>query len=200
MEPEIVESLLRRHLEDNNLWNNYSKPWTIEYSSLGGRGMFATRDIQQGELIFIDAPLVIGPRCHSKYLPMCINCYKIGCPLFPCDQGCGLPVCSEKCENSSSHNNSECSYLRAWKPTCGSMWSMTLLQAVAPIRALTLSENQRKLIDALQCHLEPRHSQQVNMRSILKDLVTPLILQIELICARKFKVVPISNRCKKIWI
>ena len=159
--PELMDNLLRRHLESKGLPSDVNESnWKIENSKLGGRGMVAKRDIAQGELIFVDAPLVFGPRCYDKYLPMCINCYKSGCPLFPCEHGCGLPVCSTDCENSSKHLEMECERLRMWSPTCGTMWSMELLQAVVPIRALSLAEDQKKLFEAFECH--PRRVREVN--------------------------------------
>lgn len=99
LEPQAIENLIRYHLLDQNLLQSLeNQVWTVQYSKLGGRGLFAKRDIQQGEVIFVDKPLILGPRCYNKYLPMCVNCYKSGCPLFPCDNGCGLPVCSDECE------------------------------------------------------------------------------------------------------
>ncbi|CAK9798330.1 SET domain-containing protein SmydA-8, isoform B [Anthophora plagiata] len=150
VEPEKVEELLVNHLKENKIFRDDPQPWTIRCSPLGGRGIFATRDIEQNELIFIDAPLVIGPRCMSKQLQMCVCCYKSECPLFPCDRGCGLPVCSVRCENSPMHVNYECKYLRSLVPTCGTDWSLDLLMAVVPIRALFMTEQQRKCLAALQ--------------------------------------------------
>lgn len=152
MEPWKIEELLVSHLRENDLPEDKPRSWTIDHSSLGGRGMFATRDIQIGELIFLDAPLLIGPRCYSKYPPMCVVCYKNECPLFPCDHGCGLPICSTECENSALHTRAECRFLREWTTTCGSSFSKDLLLTVVPIRALTLSKEQCKLLYALECH------------------------------------------------
>ncbi|KAL6429681.1 hypothetical protein ACFW04_007537 [Cataglyphis niger] len=152
MEPREAMELLKTHLRENNLVQDESQTWTIKCSPLGGRGMFATRDIRAGELIFIDVPLLIGPRCYSKYRAMCVVCYKNNCPLFPCDHGCGLPICSTECENSMTHCQAECRLLREWMPLCGSSWSKDLLLAVLPIRGLTLSKEQRKLLYAFKCH------------------------------------------------
>ncbi|XP_043274436.1 SET domain-containing protein SmydA-8-like [Venturia canescens] len=163
LQPEAVNALLLRHLSEHGLLpkNPEDMSWIIGNSKLGGRGMFATRDIEQGELIYVDAPLVVGPRCYDKYLPMCITCYKSDCPLFPCERGCGLPVCSNECEDNWKHAEIECEYLRSWKPKCGSMWSMELLQAVVPIRALALGTEQRNLVNALECH--PRKSRELEL-------------------------------------
>lgn len=152
MEPHEVEELLKSYLRENNLLQDERRSWIVDCSPLGGRGIFATRDIQAGELIFTDVPLLIGPRCYKKYLPMCVVCYKNDCPLFPCDHGCGLPICSTECENSAMHTQRECRFLREWAPTCGSTWSKDLLLTVVLIRSLTLSKEQRKLLYAFECH------------------------------------------------
>ncbi|XP_034951978.1 SET domain-containing protein SmydA-8-like [Chelonus insularis] len=168
---ELTEKLLQQHLNEQGLLTN-DQAWTVGYSKLGGRGLFATRDIQKGEIIFIDKALITGPRCYKKYLPMCINCYKSGCTLFPCDKGCGLPICSDKCENSKNHSEAECKYLQKWKPICGSMWSMDLLQAVVPIRSLTLSESQREVVNALECHEGTLHGRELEL--LEKNISQPI--------------------------
>ncbi|XP_033364013.1 SET domain-containing protein SmydA-8-like [Bombus vosnesenskii] len=150
IEPEKVEEVLLSHLKENKIFLKGPKPWTIRSSLLGGRGMFATRDIKQNELIFIDSPLLVGPKYIGKYFEMCVSCYKNECALFPCDRGCGLPVCSTQCENSPKHVNYECEYLKSLVPTCGTDWSPNLLLAVVPIRALFLTEQQRKCLATLQ--------------------------------------------------
>ena len=138
------------HLKENKIFREGPQPWTIRFSPLSGRGMFATRDIEQNELIFVDAPVLIGPRCTTKHLQLCVCCYKNECPLFPCDRGCGLPVCSTQCENSPKHVNYECKYLRSLIPTCGTDWSPSLLSTVIAIRALFMTEQQRKCLATLQ--------------------------------------------------
>ncbi|XP_012543033.1 SET domain-containing protein SmydA-8 [Monomorium pharaonis] len=162
MEPRETEELLKSHLRENNLLQDEPRSWIVARSPLGGRGIFATRDIRVGELIFTDAPLLIGPRCY-KYLSMCIVCYKSNCPLFPCDHGCGLPICSTECENSAMHVQGECEFLREWMPTCGSTWSKDLLLAVVLIRSLMLSKEQRKLLYAFECHTNLTRTYEIDL-------------------------------------
>ncbi|KAG5329218.1 MSTAB protein, partial [Acromyrmex charruanus] len=163
MELTETEELLESHLRENNLLQDEPRSWIVGRSPLGGRGIFATRDIRANELIFIDVPLLIGPRCYNKYLPMCAVCYKNNCALFPCDHGCGLPICSAECENSMVHVQGECRFLREWTPTCGSTWSKDLLLAVVPIRALTLSKDQYKLLYALECHANLTRNYEIDL-------------------------------------
>ncbi|XP_072742952.1 SET domain-containing protein SmydA-8 isoform X1 [Anoplolepis gracilipes] len=158
---ETIE-LLESHLRENNLAQDKPRSWAIECSPLGGRGIFATRDIQAGELIYTDVPLLIGPRCYNKYLAMCVVCYKSNCPLFPCDHGCGLPICSTECENSITHSQ-ECRLLREWMPTCGSTWSKDLMLALVPIRGLTLSKEQRKLLHIFKYHSNLIHNSEIDL-------------------------------------
>ncbi|KOX72882.1 Protein msta, isoform B [Melipona quadrifasciata] len=150
IEPKEVEEVLVSHLKENKIFREGPQPWTIRFSPLNGRGMFATRDIEQNELIFVDVPILIGPRCTTKHLQLCVCCYKNECSLFPCDRGCGLPVCSIRCENSPKHVNYECKYLRSLVPTCGTDWSPSLLLTVIAIRALFMTEQQRKCLATLQ--------------------------------------------------
>ncbi|XP_071635897.1 SET domain-containing protein SmydA-8 isoform X1 [Temnothorax longispinosus] len=200
MEPHEAEDLLKSHLRENSLLQDEPRSWTVDRSLLGGRGLFATRDIRAGELIFTDVPLLIGPRCYNKYLPMCVVCYKSDCPLFPCDHGCGLPICSTECEDSAVHIQGECRFLRGWKPTCGSTWSKDLLLAVVPIRGLTLSKEQRKLLYAFECHANLTRNYEIDL---LKRNVAnfPNEEQMELmrrICGvfntNSFEVVVVSSR------
>ncbi|XP_033228755.1 SET domain-containing protein SmydA-8-like isoform X2 [Belonocnema kinseyi] len=94
---------------------------------------------------------------------MCVNCCKVDCSLFPCERGCGLPVCSNECENSPKHIRLECDYLRSLKPTCDSTGSIDLLQAVVPIRSLTFSEDEKKLLHAFECHPEVQMGREVEL-------------------------------------
>ncbi|XP_011880733.1 PREDICTED: protein msta, isoform B-like isoform X2 [Vollenhovia emeryi] len=201
MEPHEAEELLKSHLRENNLWTqDEPRSWTVGRSPLGGRGLFAMRDVRAGELIFTDVPLLIGPRCYNKYLPMCVVCYKSDCPLFPCDHGCGLPICSTECEDSVVHIQGECWFLKGWTPTCGSTWSKDLLLAVVPIRGLTLSEEQRKLLHAFECHANLTRNYEIDL--LKKNVVSlPNEEQLELmrrICGvfntNSFEVVVVSSR------
>ncbi|XP_043249535.1 SET domain-containing protein SmydA-8-like [Colletes gigas] len=168
MEPGHTREVLLSHLKENNVYRNGEQPWNVGYSRLSGRGLFATRDIEPNELIFVDAPLIIGPKCRGKHLEMCVCCYKNECPLFPCDRGCGLPVCSAQCENSPNHTDYECKYLRSLVPTCGTDWSLNLLLAVIPIRACFMTEQQRDCLAVLQCDqtLNPDHEIELLQRNV----------------------------------
>ncbi|XP_014600926.1 PREDICTED: protein msta, isoform B-like [Polistes canadensis] len=152
MEPKKTELVLKNHLKRHELLSDGSQAWTVGYSSFGGRGLFANRDIEAGELIFVDYALLISPRNSEKYLPLCVSCYKDKCPLFSCDRGCGLPICSQICEDSKKHVDYECKYLRKLEPTCGSNWSIDLLRGLLAVRAITLDDEKRDVLAVFQCH------------------------------------------------
>ncbi|XP_011306058.1 protein msta, isoform B [Fopius arisanus] len=162
-DPERMEHLLRRYLNSRGISPPDNSPWCLKSSDLNGRGLFAARDIIQGEEIAVDAPLILGPRCYKKYPPMCVNCYKTGITLFPCDRGCGLPICSDACENSKDHVERECDQLKKWRPTCGSMFSKDLLLSVLPVRSLALGDDDKELVMAMKGHEGELHGREIEL-------------------------------------
>ncbi|XP_071534111.1 uncharacterized protein [Panulirus ornatus] len=50
------------------------RKWKIEYIEPYGRCTLAVRDIQEGEVIFVDHPVVTGPKQTSDL--MCLGCYR----------------------------------------------------------------------------------------------------------------------------
>ena len=85
--------------------------------------MVAARDIDQGELIFSEEPLVKGPN-HTITTPHCLECLKVGNQikeyesmekpyyhgslLQELEEGvvcsdCGWPVCNEECAAGPNH-------------------------------------------------------------------------------------------------
>ena len=62
-----------------------------------GRFLRATRDIEEGELIFDESPMVLGPK--QLTVPVCLGCHKeitSNTPFVKCSR-CNWPVCSQKC-------------------------------------------------------------------------------------------------------
>ncbi|PSN54241.1 hypothetical protein C0J52_09247 [Blattella germanica] len=124
--------LLRQHLAVAGAPDESRQVWTLAPSSIAGRGVVATQDIAAGELIFIDVPLVVGPRAGKNSPPVCVGCHEGPSQLVACSLGCGLPVCSAKCETSAQHRQ-ECERLRSWKIVNGRSWSPDLLRALTPV-------------------------------------------------------------------
>lgn len=137
--------------------------WTIRAGCavLAGRGVVATKDYGEGDVIFVDAPLIVSPRVllagggdQSPNTPVCPVCY--GAParvsaVRPCPDGCRLPVCSKQCSSDPVHAD-ECRYVRLLRPrTDRSPWSVGIYNAVTAIRGLAVNRGRYKyFLDILQ--------------------------------------------------
>ncbi|KAH8420134.1 hypothetical protein KR009_006162 [Drosophila setifemur] len=110
--PEQLAKLIDTHLGD---LREEQPNWTISSSKVAGRGVFATRDIKAGELIFRERALVTGPTARKGQLSSCVCCHQ---PLpqtgFLCRHRCTLPVCAA-CSDLEIHQ-AECEHFRRWQP------------------------------------------------------------------------------------
>ena len=82
-------------------------PWRVERSETLGRFLVATKEVEEGELILNESPMVVGPRQLTK--PVCLGCHKEITPTTPwkpCVR-CHWPVCSPACQDSPAHD-AEC--------------------------------------------------------------------------------------------
>ena len=70
----VFGNALKNHL---GVLHNDTYPWALSYEEPYGRGVVASRDIQENELIFYDKPLLIGPRVNNYEKIFCIICYKV---------------------------------------------------------------------------------------------------------------------------
>ncbi len=77
------------------------------------RYMVATRDIEAGDLIFYEEPLLIGPS-HSA-LPSCLDCMKKVDGSYVCPN-CNFPMCSEMCAFGPEHAAKECAVFSKVEP------------------------------------------------------------------------------------
>lgn len=157
-----TDAMISDYLKSHEMYRE-EKPWDIRISALGGRGIFATRDIYPGELIFVDCPVLIGPRARSDSSEICVSCYK-KYDLIQCSKNCGLPVCSTKCEDSDIHKK-ECAIINSWKGNSVDCSDATkqLLRCLTPIRSLFLSENDKNCVKLLKFHADPKHGFEVDM-------------------------------------
>lgn len=69
----------------------------------------ASKDLEEGEEIFIETPFVVGPKAFTY--PLCLGCYSAW-PRLPdthtlCSK-CSWPVCDSECENNPHHKDYEC--------------------------------------------------------------------------------------------
>lgn len=124
--------------------------WVIEKSSLGGRGVFASKKIQRGSLIFENRPLVVAPRADTVNKTYCIVCYKLHDTCYMCDK-CRLLMCSEQCESSSNHEVLCAFIANNWtpKPKCDGNTEITN-SAVILLRFMLLEDERKYLLELLQ--------------------------------------------------
>ncbi|XP_057651411.1 SET domain-containing protein SmydA-8-like isoform X2 [Diorhabda carinulata] len=153
----IIQEYLKRkscYVED--------RLWIIKKSSLGGFGIFAERDIQAGEIIFIDSPVLLGPRCVPDIPIQCTICYrKIN--LITCNKNCHLTICNS-CVDSDIHSN-ECNLIRKLKTNKdfkeGDKEKLT--KCLTPLRSLILNEEDLKVVSILKSHRGDQHGKEVDI-------------------------------------
>lgn len=156
---EQLSQMVKEHLGLNS-----SNKWIISESPLAGRGLFATEDISTGELIFADHPLIYGPRAGVNLPRGCTVCYKLDCDNFYKCSKCALLLCSNQCENSSTHQN-DCDIISRWsnKVPIEEVDDMVMSRALTPIRALLLNEDERQFMSSLAAHNLPKHGSEIRM-------------------------------------
>ncbi|XP_064213006.1 SET domain-containing protein SmydA-8 [Tribolium castaneum] len=161
---ETITQTIHKYLERKSLAIE-DAPWEIKKSELGGFGVFATRAIEVGELIFKDFPVILGPRAAPTCPLSCVSCYSRR-DLRLCGKKCGLLVCSEKCEKSLGHQK-ECKVVRQWqsKPISEDL-SVQLVRVLSPIRSLLLGEEDKSVVKCLKAHKSDQHGFEVD---VMKD-------------------------------
>ncbi|KAI5754648.1 hypothetical protein M8J77_010294 [Diaphorina citri] len=83
--------------------------YTIQTNSEVGRYLAAARDIKPGEVIFKEAPLIIGPRLESA--PVCLSCFHVIATPHTCSNCHLAELCSPACETNPNHAGKECELL-----------------------------------------------------------------------------------------
>ncbi|XP_068151371.1 SET domain-containing protein SmydA-8-like [Drosophila tropicalis] len=142
-----------------------SPAWQVADSPISGRGIFAIRDIQQGEELFREHTLLVGPTAHrSSNLRTCTICYNLpnGCDTDAqalCPSGCGLPVCSS-CRPTERHQL-ECKLFRKWKPKDTERIEPRALRILSVVRCFFLTEKQRQLLYAMQANADRYYMKEV---------------------------------------
>ena len=97
-------SSCERHIAVHRI-EDFCYPFTISSEEGRGRFLVATRDIQPGELILCDKPIVQTPYTKSK--AQCLQCYKLISGTYKCP-ACGFPMCGPLCAKGDIHKI-ECS-------------------------------------------------------------------------------------------
>lgn len=131
--------------------SNWSDACELREISGFGCGVFATRDIDQDEVLFYDRPLMLGPSGNPQEPICCVNCYKIlegDITSYMCPNQCGLMLC--KSNTCIENHKNECELFREWQPKNPNQISYRRLKALFVIRGLFLSESQKKFFNLLQ--------------------------------------------------
>lgn len=148
------------------------QPWDIDVFEGYGRGMVATRDIAENELIFLDRPILVGPRVNNYDVIFCASCCKIQKKLTLCTGGCRLPICPD-CDVSAAPetpHSAECRVITSWKPKDQNRYCKTILYALTSIRAFLMNDHHRSIVLNMEAH-PPRKDMITEVERILKDEV-----------------------------
>ncbi|XP_037932393.1 SET domain-containing protein SmydA-8-like [Teleopsis dalmanni] len=161
--PAELQRLVKLHLGE---LQDETTNWTIAESPVAGRGVFASRDIAAGEVLFRERALVIGPTARKgSILNTCICCHKLlAVKEFLCKNKCTLPVC-DSCADSDAHRN-ECELFNRWQPKEytaeeGSICNPMSLRILTAIRVFYLNSEQRALINAMQANPDRGYRQEI---------------------------------------
>jgi len=157
--PKRTAELIQLHLAP---FKDKEPAWQIGVSEkIAGRGVFATRNIKRGEVIFYDSPLLIGLAARKEdTLNSCSNCFKLLPETkFMCRQGCGLPICSI-CSKKKQHK-SDCDLFKSWQPIEPDVANSVMIRLLCVARAINLTKEQRDLIYCLQANLDNNHRTEV---------------------------------------
>ncbi|KAF6214048.1 hypothetical protein GE061_011778 [Apolygus lucorum] len=126
-----------------------------------GRHLVARRDIQRGEIVLKESPLVSGPP-HTTG-PVCLGCHALlqENKVVPCAQ-CGWPMCSKSCADKPVHKP-ECEWVKEKRKEKVKISQFTsphpTYSCVTPLRALFLKSKDPwawEKLTSLESHTEER--------------------------------------------
>ncbi|CAL8101783.1 unnamed protein product [Orchesella dallaii] len=135
-------------------------PVKIEWSEVFGRYLVATRDIQQGELIFQIEPIISGPTpSYTEPEWLCMSCYKATKKktMVRCSD-CQWPFCSSECAEDEVHQEYECLVLTRAKvlPEENYQESITLMQLLRCLLLKNKDPTGWQQIQSMESHVEGR--------------------------------------------
>ena len=119
------------------------------------RYLAANRDIEQGEVIIFEEPLVIGPK-QATY-PVCLSCYRRVDGSYLCDH-CGWPLCGQQCQNGNNDHRAECQFLVTQHVSVQvdtQEEDCRVYDCVAPLRTLLVMKElteQRDVLSRMETH------------------------------------------------
>lgn len=174
---EELQEKLNIHL--GVLKDDNSPPWRLDHSPIGGRGVFANRDIAVNELIFRDRTLIVGPRSAKVECPSCVMCHKRLTKLDVCKNGCALSICPKsECQDNVEHEE-ECKLIVSWGVKNKSQVSMSLMRCLTSVRGLLLTGDAKALLGMLQSNpcaqvVGEMESMSAEVESFPKEFRAPL--------------------------
>lgn len=152
-------------------------PFEVKSNEVLGRYLIANRDINEGETILKQEPLILGPKTVSY--PMCLGCHKIlnfeKNNRFDCSK-CFWPLCDKSCEKSHLHEQ-ECDILAKanYKPTINNNnTKQSIYSLITPLRALLLKiKNTKKFEEILDCQSHLKEHLATPVYQILRRNLVP---------------------------
>lgn len=133
----------------------------IENSPISGRGLFAAKDFNPGEIIFCDNPFLFGPRYNAKAKLHCVICGTVK-NIKNCSKGCGLPLCSIYCGLSIQHLK-ECSLITSIVKEKQVEISIDIFRILMPLRALLLENKLRDLLLNFVAYEGPQNAVEIQL-------------------------------------
>nr|XP_023023428.1 protein msta-like [Leptinotarsa decemlineata]XP_023023437.1 protein msta-like [Leptinotarsa decemlineata]XP_023023444.1 protein msta-like [Leptinotarsa decemlineata] len=164
---EKLVHIINGYLERNGIIEKEAS-WEIRESTMGGFGIFAKKDIEVGEIIFHDLPILFGPRCQvGTTTTTCIGCFS-NSNLNKCINKCGLLLC-QTCQNSPNHYK-DCTLIQRFRDgrDLGNSTS-EVTRCLTPLRSLLLSEEDLEVVRNLKYHSGRQHGEEVRIiKEVLK--------------------------------
>lgn len=163
-----------------------SLPYRICQSPELGRYLVAARDLAEGEVLFTEAPLVVGPIAITP--PVCLNCYNLVDGSYKCRKS-GWPLCGPRCEKAVQGNpeiviphQTEATFeIDNYGEAC------YLYECISPLRALLLQKtapSKYKKLMSLESHLELRRGKeewkhcQENVIDVMKKTLGVMVFEV----------------------
>lgn len=155
--------------------------WEIVYKEPFGRCIMAREDIAEGDTLFLDYPVLTGPKQNCGCI--CLGCYTClpDVPDYLCSK-CRLPMCGKECEDKGYHYL-ECPVFAEanFKLNLDEFKDDTsLYESILPLRCYLIKQQDEKkwrTILALESHDDLRRGselwevEQVNVCDFLREKV-----------------------------
>ncbi|XP_037915703.1 SET domain-containing protein SmydA-8-like isoform X2 [Hermetia illucens] len=140
----------------------------IKCNKIIGRHLVANKDIQAGETILKEEPIIVSPLWHSE--PRCANCYRETSTI--CKTCTIFPLCSQ----CSSHDQFDCTFIKNQELPVNFL--VENFAVFAPLKALLYLENEttqnHHTFLEMECHTEERKRELI-WESYKRTVVEPLL-------------------------